>query len=221
MRNVTHRMLVAAVVAILFAASFVLPGTRPQAARAASRVNASFTFTTLDVPNSTSTAANGNSTHEIAGQFDDASGTTHGFVLNKGVYTTIDVPNAVATNVNGINANGELAGTYIDDTFHAYFMTKSGDITMLVPPGSIRSQSGFLNAQGQPRLRWNTCPLTPSLFPRRLVGRVAGAALRAAPVFTGSRWVASKKEGNVSGTIDTQIQHSTCSTASNPEAQSL
>ena len=62
----------------------------------------------------TSTAANGNSTHEIAGQFVDADGNTHGFVLSKGVFTTIDVPDAGLTSVNGISANGRLAGTYED-----------------------------------------------------------------------------------------------------------
>ena len=52
---------------------------------------AQFDFTTIDVPGSTSTAANGNSTHEIAGEYVDADGKTHGFVLSKGVFTTIDV----------------------------------------------------------------------------------------------------------------------------------
>jgi hypothetical protein len=56
---------------------------------------AQYTFTTIDVPGSTRTAANGNSTHEIAGEFDDADGNTHGFVLNKGVFTTINAPGAV------------------------------------------------------------------------------------------------------------------------------
>ena len=52
---------------------------------------AQFDFTTIDVPGSTSTAANGNSTHEIAGEY-VVDGNTHGFVLNKGVFTTIDFP---------------------------------------------------------------------------------------------------------------------------------
>ena len=75
---------------------------------------AQYDFTTIDVPGSTRTAVNGNSTHAIAGEFDDADGNTHGFVLSKGVYTPIDVPGAVFTSVNGINANGELSGIYVD-----------------------------------------------------------------------------------------------------------
>ena len=53
---------------------------------------AQFDFTQIDVPGSTRTAVNGNSPHAIAGEFDDADGNTHGFVLSNGVYTTIDVP---------------------------------------------------------------------------------------------------------------------------------
>src|SRR5947209_5601786 len=77
---------------------------------------AQFNFTQIDIPGSTRTAVNGNSTHEIAGEFDDADGNTHGFVMeDDGDFTQIDVPGAVYTSVNGINANGELAGIYIDE----------------------------------------------------------------------------------------------------------
>ena len=87
---------------------------------------AQYVFTDIDVPGATATAANANSTHEIAGQFAGMDGIFHGFVLNKGVFTTIDFPGAVATVVNpdltivtiinGINARGQLTGTYGDGT---------------------------------------------------------------------------------------------------------
>ncbi len=116
------------------------------------RADVTFNFTTIDVPGSTSTAANANSTHEIAGEFDDAGGNTHGFVLRGGVggvYTTINKPGASLTIVNGISAPGQRAGTYLDATgFHAYFWSKGVFIT-LDPPESIRTLGGFLNAQGQ------------------------------------------------------------------------
>ena len=48
---------------------------------------AQYNFTTYDVPGSTRTAVNANSTHAIAGEFDDADGNTHGFVLSNGVFT--------------------------------------------------------------------------------------------------------------------------------------
>src|ERR1700746_3467429 len=46
---------------------------------------AQYTFYPIDVPGATRTAANGNSTNKIVGEFDDEKG-THGFVLNEGVF---------------------------------------------------------------------------------------------------------------------------------------
>src|SRR5438105_3691195 len=87
---------------------------------------AQFDFVTIDVPDSTRTAVNGNSPNAVAGEFDDADGNTHGFVLRKGVFTQIDVPGSVYTSVNGINAKGDLAGIYIDQAghIHGYFLSK-------------------------------------------------------------------------------------------------
>ena len=111
---------------------------------------AQYHFTTYDVPGSTATAVNANSPHAIAGEFDDAGGNTHGFVLSKGVYTQFDVPGAVFTSVNGINASGEISGIYIDagGTYHGYFRSK-GVFTTLDPPGSVHTQAEFLNVHGE------------------------------------------------------------------------
>jgi uncharacterized membrane protein len=111
---------------------------------------AQYQFSTIDVPGATATAANSNSTHEIAGDFFDAHGKDHGFVLNNGVFTMIDVPGAVNTIIDGINALGQLGGTYQDSngTFHAFFGNKVG-FTTLDPPNAIRSLGDGINAQGQ------------------------------------------------------------------------
>ena len=133
----TTQRILAAVALVLFLAA---PGT----------ANAQYNFTTYDVPGSTRTAVNGNSPHAIAGEFDDAGGKTHGFVLSNGVLTQIDVPGASFTSVNGINANGDISGIYIDagGRFHGYFQS-NGVLTTLDPPGAVRTQAEFLNAQGQ------------------------------------------------------------------------
>src|SRR5262249_48206863 len=120
------------------------------------RADVKFTFTTIDVPNSTGTEANANSPNAIAGEFDDASG-SHAFVLRLGAFKTFDVPGAIGfSTVNGINASGQLAGTYQGTTsqgttrLFAYFLSSSKDpFITLDPPGSIRSLGGFINAQGQ------------------------------------------------------------------------
>ena len=115
-----------------------------------------YRFIPIDVPGATRTSANGNSTHEIAGDFDDKDGITHGFVVNNhhGVFTTfttIDVLGAKSTSLNGINASGQLVGTYTDvaGTDHAFFKNRGCPAIPLDPAGTVRSQGGFINAQGQ------------------------------------------------------------------------
>jgi probable HAF family extracellular repeat protein len=118
--------------------------SRPEPAKA------QYLFTPIDVPGAAATYADGNSTHEIVGEFDDEDGNTHGFVLSKGVFTQFDEPSADGyTSVNGINANGERSGIYFGgDRFHGYFWSK-GVFTTLDPSGSTFSVAEFLNAQGQ------------------------------------------------------------------------
>jgi uncharacterized membrane protein len=121
-------------------------------------VQAQYTFTTIDVPGATAQSANGNSTHEVAGDFTDNDGVTHGFVLSKGVFTTVDVPGAAFTQINGINAPGRFAGTYSNtppdpetgalENARGFFSSK-GDFVTIHPPQSSRTQVGFLNAQGE------------------------------------------------------------------------
>lgn len=132
-----NRLLAAAALALLVGA----PGM----------AKAQYVFTTVDYPGSTSTAVNGNSPNAVAGQFDDADGNTHGFVMdNKGNFTRIDVPGALFTSVNGINAGGDLAGIYVnaDGKTLGYFYSK-GKFTTLDVPGSLRTSAFFLNAKGE------------------------------------------------------------------------
>jgi probable HAF family extracellular repeat protein len=111
---------------------------------------AAFNFTTIDVPGSTLTEANGNSTKQIVGDYDDVDGNKHGFILDKkGIFRKVDVPNAPLTLLNEVNEEGQIVGTYFDGTrLHGFFLNK-GNITTLDPPGSIRSQGGGINEKGQ------------------------------------------------------------------------
>lgn len=111
---------------------------------------AQYDFTPIDVPKAAATYANGNSTHEIVGEFDDEDGNTHGFVLSKGAFTQFDAPGADGyTSVNGINGKGDRSGIYFaNDRFYGYFWSKGNFIT-LDPPGSTFSVAEFLNAHGQ------------------------------------------------------------------------
>jgi uncharacterized membrane protein len=136
--------------AVAFGLLLSVPGlTQPQLAQA------QYSFSTIDVTihgqRATRTAANGNSTNKIVGEFDDKDG-THGFVLDNGVFTQINAPDAAATVVSGVNALGQLAGFKVaasDGTFHGFFKG-NGDFFMPIdPPGSVRTFAFFINAQDQ------------------------------------------------------------------------
>jgi probable HAF family extracellular repeat protein len=121
---------------------------------------AQYTFYPIDVPGATRTAANGNSTNKIVGEFDDEKGThcfvfnegvftQNGFVLNKGDFTQIDAPGADATVVSGVNALGQLAGFKVNsDGTHGFFKGK-GDFIPINAPGSNITLGFFINALGQ------------------------------------------------------------------------
>ena len=71
------------------------------------------TFTTIDVPDASSTQAQGiNPRGDIVGQY-TAGGTTHGFLLDKGgSFASIDIPGASSSAALSINPKGEIVGTY-------------------------------------------------------------------------------------------------------------
>ena len=84
-----------------------------------SPANASaFSFTQLDVPGATLTAARGiNDAGQIVGVFTNSTG-THGFLDTGGSFTQIDVPGAIleGTRANGINGAGQIVGFFQNST---------------------------------------------------------------------------------------------------------
>lgn len=77
-----------------------------------SRAGAEFSFTTIEVPGATGTAAWGiHAGGDIVGSYSDANG-VQGFLLRGGLFTTINYPGAVVTEARGIGPNGEVVGTY-------------------------------------------------------------------------------------------------------------
>jgi probable HAF family extracellular repeat protein len=75
---------------------------------------ASYTFTTIDVPNALATQAIGiNNQGQVLGYYsldNDPSAFPHGFLYDKGRITTIDVPGALYTMVQEINNRGQIVG---------------------------------------------------------------------------------------------------------------
>jgi uncharacterized membrane protein len=114
---------------------------------------ASPTFTSLDYPGAVFTAADDiNASGQIAGWYVDASGTTHGFVLD-GNYTSIDFPGAAYTSVLGINANGDIVGRYAfkdigaDKGVHG-FLLRNGIFTSIDFPGAAETRPIGINSAG-------------------------------------------------------------------------
>jgi probable HAF family extracellular repeat protein len=96
--------------------------------------DASYTFTTIDVPfsDATGTAAVGiNNNGQIVGNYADQS-RAHGFLYAAGAFTLLEVPfsGVIATEALGINDRGQIVGSYLD------------------PGGTNPGQGGFLYAAG-------------------------------------------------------------------------
>ncbi len=71
----------------------------------------SFTFTSLDVPGQTASAAGGiDAQGRVVGQTTDAAGVTHGMVWQAGATTLVDAPGK-GTVLGAINSAGAVAGT--------------------------------------------------------------------------------------------------------------
>ena len=103
----------------------------------------SYTFTTIDVPGATSTAARSiNDANQIVGSFTDSAG-THGFVLSGGSFTTIDVPGASSTHGGKINTRGQIVGRFTDSAGTHGFILSGGSFTTIDVPGATASFGTF------------------------------------------------------------------------------
>jgi uncharacterized membrane protein len=102
-----------------------------------------YTFTTIQFPNSRATNPQGiNGDGDMAGAFTDASGRQHGFLLRDGVFTQIDVPGAGRTFARGIGPDGDIVGTYAMTgdpgvVTYGFRRSESGELTLLEFPGYL------------------------------------------------------------------------------------
>jgi hypothetical protein len=108
-------------------------------------------FANFDVPNATATSVFGITTAgTLAGSFNDANGTEHGFVYKNGSFTTIDFPGSVSTEIRGMNNNEAIVGRYIDSVqFHVHgFLLMEGQFTTIEFPGASQTYADGINDQG-------------------------------------------------------------------------
>jgi uncharacterized membrane protein len=97
------------------------------------------------------TCPNGiNDLGQIAGGFDDASG-THGFLKDGESYVTFDVPGAAdGSGASWINNKGEIVGSWNDASgaTHGYVRSAGGQFTIVDVPGSSGSAAYGINDRG-------------------------------------------------------------------------
>lgn len=120
----------------------------------------SHTITEFDPPNSIYTYPSGiNSAGTIAGWYEDAQLSVHGFTRDAaGNFTSFDVPNAATgngagTSVAGINDSGQVVGWYnpssAPQNFEGFVRDASGNITVVTVPHAVATQVFAINDAGE------------------------------------------------------------------------
>src|SRR5258708_3977081 len=137
---------------ILSLAAVVLAGLAMAAPRPAT---AQYAFTTIDFPGATGTEILGFSTRTLVGDFVDAEGNNHGWLLSaqSGNFLQYDVPGAWFTSLSAINHRGWFGGVYRDDPAHPArrhgFIVINDVLTTIDYPGSTRTSIVQMNDRGQ------------------------------------------------------------------------
>jgi probable HAF family extracellular repeat protein len=114
-----------------------------------------YTFTAIDIPGASKTAARGINVHsQIVGYFTDSTG-THGFFLDTDrSFTAIDAPfpGVSSTQGRGINAAGQIVGYFTDSAGTHGFLDIGGSFTPIDVPGATAKFGTFalgINESGQ------------------------------------------------------------------------
>src|SRR6516162_9427448 len=91
------------------------------------------TFTSIDFPGASFTAAVGiNPRGDIVGRF-IVGGAQHGFLISGGSTTTFDVPGSASTFPTGITPGGDIVGIYTSAGTHG-FLLSAGNYTKIDYP---------------------------------------------------------------------------------------
>jgi uncharacterized membrane protein len=110
-------------------------------------VQAQYDYTTIDVPGGIGTWTRGiNDAGQIVGQYGDAGGSAHGFLLDvDGSYTTLDVPGAMDTKAWGINDAGQIVG---ENGVAGFLLDVDGSYSRLDVPGARSTTAWGINNAG-------------------------------------------------------------------------
>src|SRR5262249_4955189 len=114
-----------------------------------------YSFTTIDFPGAAGTEVLGFTPQTIVGDFADAEGNTHGWLLPVpgGTFQQFDAPGAWSTSLSAINHTGVFGGVYRDDPAHPLrrhgFVVVNDVVTTIDYPGSTRTSIFQMNDRGQ------------------------------------------------------------------------
>ena len=106
------------------------------------------TFTTIDFPGARMTSPlDVNAAGDIVGEYMDAAGKSHGFLLSEGDFTSIDFPGAVLTGAFGINPRGDIVGRYQTSNGHFHGFLLSGGTFTSIDVGDTLTRAHGINAR--------------------------------------------------------------------------
>ncbi len=109
----------------------------------ADRATPSYEFTTIDIPSSRLTSAQGiNAGGVVSGFYVDLQGRTHGFLFADGSLSTINFPGADNTDVRGIGPDGSVVGTHWNVgeeavAFHGFKRSPDGEYSSVHFAGDL------------------------------------------------------------------------------------
>ena len=110
------------------------------------------TMTQLDAPGAVVTQPRAiNDSGEIAGDWTDSAGVTHGFLWTAAQgFTLLDAPQATLTSITAINGSGVVVGYFSDGTAdHGFVLDTRGVVTILEAPHASSTIPNGINARGQ------------------------------------------------------------------------
>jgi len=115
----------------------------------AAQAQTGYQYTRIDVPNSILTVARGINAHgDVLGDYIDADGVGHDFLLRDGVFTTIEYPGGAAASALAMNARGDIAGNLDDADGSHGFVLSNGVITKIDHPDALWTSAFGINNSG-------------------------------------------------------------------------
>jgi uncharacterized membrane protein len=107
-------------------------------------------FIAFDFPKASATNPGSiNARGDIVGNYHDANGVVHGFLLRQGVFSAIDFPNAQFTSARAINARGDIVGRVLGPSGDEHgFLLRDGIFTQIDYPGASATTARGINNDG-------------------------------------------------------------------------